>query len=375
MDVLHTANPRAGYLALRAEIDAAIQSVLDGPDYVGGPVVERFERSFSRYVGAAHGIGVNSGTDALHLALRGLGIGRGDEVITAAHTAVATVAAIEMSGASPVLADVEPRWRTLDPAGVAAAIGPRTRAVIAVHLYGQPADLDALGALCARHHLELIEDCAHAHAARWGSAMVGSRSRVAAFSFYPTKNLGGVGDGGMIVTGDAELAARVRLLRQYGWAEDRVSVMAGCNSRLDPLQAAVLQVKLQHLEACTERRRELAARYAAGLAGLAGLALRLPEERPGSRHVYHLYVVEAADAPRRDALLRHLAGEGIIAGIHYAAGVHAQPAYAGRIRSAAMPVTDALAATVLSLPLYPELSDQSQDRVIAAIHGFFRRAA
>jgi dTDP-4-amino-4,6-dideoxygalactose transaminase len=371
MEVLRTANPRANYHALKADIDAAIQRVLDGPAYILGPVVEGFERSFAAYVGAGHGIGVNSGTDALHLALRGLGIGHGDEVITVSHTAVATVAAIEMSGATPVLVDVEPQWRTIDPAGVAAAIGPRTRAVIAVHLYGQPADLDALGALCARHGLALVEDCAQAHGAGWGNAMAGSRGRVAAFSFYPTKNLGAVGDGGMVVTSDAALADKVRQLRQYGWASSGESMVPGWNSRLDPLQAAVLQAKLEHLDAWTERRRALAARYAAGL---AGLPLRLPVQRPGSRHAYHLYVVETADARSRDGLLTFLKGRDILPGIHYPVGVHAQPAYAGRIRSAAMPVTEALSGTVLSLPLYPELADASQDRVIAAIRDFYRSA-
>ena len=371
MEVLYTANPRANYLALKAEIDAAIQGVLDSSSYVLGPVVAGFERSFADYLGAKHGIGVNSGTDALHLALRGLGIGRGDEVLTVSHTAVATVAAIEMSGASPVLVDVEPRWRTIDPAGVAAAIGSRTRAVIAVHLYGQPADLDALGALCAGHGLALVEDCAQAHGAGWGKAVVGTRGNVAAFSFYPTKNLGAVGDGGMVVTNDAALDETVRQLRQYGWASPQHSVKPGWNSRLDPLQAAVLQVKLRHREEGTERRRGLAARYAAEL---AGLPLRLPEERPGSRHVYHLYVVETLDARHRDALQLHLQREGIVAGIHYPAGVHAQAAYSGRIRAAALPVTERLTAAILSLPLYPELSAGSQDRVIAAIRGFFRSA-
>ena len=371
MDVIQTANPRASYLALRDEINVALQSILDGTDYILGPAVEGFERSFAAYTGVGHGIGVNNGTDALHLALRGLGIGPGDQVITVSHTAVATVAAIEMSGAAPVLVDIEPRWRTIDPAAVEHAIGPGTRAVIAVHLYGQPADLGALTALCSRRGIALVEDCAQAHGARWNDRMVGSLGDIATFSFYPTKNLGAVGDAGMILTNNPAIAERIRLLRQYGWATPQHSLIPGWNSRLDPLQAAVLQVKLNYLERQTARRRSLAARYAEHL---AGLPLRLPEERPDCRHVYHLYVVETVDPASRDALQAHLKGEGILAGIHYPNGVHAQPAYAGRVAIGAMPLTESLTRVILSLPLYPELSDADQDRVIAAVRGFFQRS-
>jgi dTDP-4-amino-4,6-dideoxygalactose transaminase len=364
VDVLRTADPGAAYRALQPEIDAALREVLAGGRYVLGTVVESFERDFAAYIGCRHGIGVNSGTDALHLALRGLGIGAGDEVITVSHTAVATVAAIEMSGARPVLVDVERERRTIAPAAAAAAIGPRTRAVVAVHLYGQPADLEALGQLCERHGLALIEDCAQAHGARAGAARVGSRGAVAAFSFYPTKNLGGLGDGGMIVTSDDALAERLRRLRQYGWSGSRESLEPGWNSRLDPLQAAVLAVKLRHLDAHNERRRALAARYARAL---ADLPLRLPAERGGARHAWHLYVVEAPDRATRDSLLVHLHRSGIEAGVHYPVGVHAQPAYAGRLACGPLSVTDALAAAVLSLPLYPELAESAQDRVVDAL--------
>lgn len=368
MKELLTSDPRAAYRALKPEIDAAIAHVLDGEAYILGPVVEAFEREFAAYVGAAHAVGVNSGTDALHLILRGLGIGPGDEVITVSHTAVATVAAIGMSGAAPVLVDVEPRWRTIDPAAVGAAIGPRTRAVVAVHLYGQPADLTALGRLCAAHGLALIEDCAQAHGARWGAARVGSFGAAAAFSFYPTKNLGAVGDGGMVVTGDPALASRVRALRQYGWDATRRSLFPGWNSRLDPLQAAVLQVKLPHLDGGNERRCALAQRYAAAL---LPLPLVLPVERPGSTAVWHLYVIEAEDSRVRDALLAHLRRQGVMAAIHYPAGAHAQPAYAGAVRALPLPVTERLTGRILTLPLYPELSDADQERVIAAVHDFF----
>jgi dTDP-4-amino-4,6-dideoxygalactose transaminase len=369
MDIIQTANPRASYLALKAEIDAALQSVLNGTDYILGPVVEGFERSFAAYTGVGHGVGVNNGTDAIHLALRGLAIGAGDEVITVSHTAVATVAAIEMSGATPVLVDIEPQWLTIDPAQVERAIGPRTRAVIAVHLYGQPADLGALDTLCRDRGVALVEDAAQAHGARWGERMVGCVGEVATFSFYPTKNLGAVGDGGMIVTDNAELAARLRLLRQYGWATPQHSLLPGWNTRLDPLQAAVLQVKLKYLESQIERRRALAARYNEHL---ASLPLKLPEDRPECRHAYHLYVVRTADGPTRDGLQRHLNGLGVMPGIHYPNGVHVQPGYAGRITSGPMPVTESVTPVILSLPLYPELTQPNQDRVIAAVRSYFQ---
>ena len=364
MDTLRTADPRASYLALKPEIDAAIAAVLGGSDWILGPTVERFERDFARYVGASYGVGVASGTDALHLALRGLGLGPGDEVVTASHTAVATVAAIGMSGAIPVLVDVERDWRTLDPAAVEAALSPRTRAVVAVHLYGQPANLDALAALCARRKLLLVEDCAQAHGASWNGARVGTRGAAAAFSFYPTKNLGAAGDAGMVITSDDALARRVGSLRQYGWSGSRESAELGVNSRLDALQAAILSVKLPHLDAWNARRRALAARYERGL---HDLPLRLPRERPGSIGAFHLYVVETHE---RDALAAALREAGIVAGIHYPAAVHQQPAYTG-LRRGPLPVTEELAATVLSLPLYPELGDAALDRVVAAVRSFF----
>jgi len=367
--MLHTANPTAGYLALKTEIDAAIQAVMQGSSYVLGPVVENFEQRFSDYIGTAHGVGVNSGSDALHLALRGLGIGPGAEVITVSHTAVATVAAIEMAGAVPVLVDVEPDWRTIDPAAVEAQLGPATRAVVAVHLYGHPASLGPLRELCSRRGLLLIEDCAQAHGARCGDQRVGSVGNAGIFSFYPTKNLGGIGDGGMLVTQDDELAQRVRRLRQYGWDTPQQSLVPGWNTRLDTLQAAVLAVKLPHLDAMNDARRRLAAHYGEQL---RDLPLRLPAEQPGCQVVYHLYVVEAPDGSTREALRAHLLAAGIAAGIHYPTPVHRQPAYAGRLRCGPLPVTERLAATVLSLPLYPELGLPDQDRVINGIRAFFR---
>lgn len=364
---LLTSDPRAGYLALRDEIDAAMRQVLEGPAYILGEPVARFEEAFAAYCGAGYGVGVNNGTDALHLALRALGIGAGDEVITVSHTAVATVAAIDMAGATPVLADVDPRTRTIDPAAAAALITPRTKAIIAVHLYGHPADLGALQALCQQHGLRLIEDCAQAHAAQWHGRRVGGVGHVAAFSFYPTKNLGAIGDGGMVLTSDADVADRLRLLRQYGWRTPQHSELKGWNSRLDPLQAAVLGVKLRHLDAHTARRQALAQAYAEGL---HGLPVALPTVAEGCTHVYHLYVVELAEQAVRDALRAHLAANGIMAGIHYPEPVHLQPAYAD-VGHGPMPVSERLARTILSLPLYPEMADEDVRRVVRSMRGFF----
>jgi dTDP-4-amino-4,6-dideoxygalactose transaminase len=365
---LQTADPRAGYLAERAAIDAAIRAVLEGGHWVLGPAVEAFERGFAAFLGVAHGVGTGSGTDALHLALRALGVGAGDEVITVSHTAVATVAAIEMAGARPVLVDVEPGTGCMDVAAAAAAVGPRTRAVVPVHLYGQPVDVEAVAGLCRARGLALVEDCAQAAGALWQGRRLGSFGDAAAFSFYPTKNLAALGDGGLVATRDAALAARVRRLRQYGWDEPQHSLEPGWNSRLDALQAAVLAARLPRLDANNDRRRALAARYRAAL---AGLPLALPDDRAGGRHVYHLHVVRAADRATRDALRAHLAARGIRAGVHYPAGVHQQPAYAGRLATGPLPATEALATTVLSLPLYPELAEADQDRVVAAVRGFF----
>ena len=248
------ASPAAQYRAHQAEIKAAIARVLDSGFFVLGEEVEKFERAFAQYCGVAHGVGVASGTDALELAMRALGIGPGDEVITVSHTAVATAAAVLACGATPVLVDVEDAYYTLDPAKIAAAITPRTKAIVPVHLYGQAADMDAILALARPRGLRVIEDCAQCTGGRYGARRLGSLGDIACFSFYPTKNLGAIGDGGIVVTSDADLAARVRRLRQYGWDETRKTHEIGRNSRLDPIQAAILSVKLPHLDADNARR-------------------------------------------------------------------------------------------------------------------------
>lgn len=360
-------NPQAQYLAHKPEIDEAIGRVLESGWYVLGQEAEAFEREFAAYVGVGHAVGVGSGTEALHLALKACEIGVGDEVITVAHTAVATVAAIELAGATPVFADIEDPYCTLDPALLEQLITPRTRAIIPVHLYGQAADLDPIMEIARRHGLAVIEDCAQAHGARYRGRPVGSFGALACFSFYPTKNLGAIGDGGMVTTGDAALAGKVRLLREYGWAERYVSQVAGWNSRLDELQAAVLRVKLRYLDADNTARGRIAGTYSAAL---AGSGLRLPVTRSGSSHVFHLYVVRSAE---RESLRQHLQRAGIAAGIHYPVPVHKQPAYNSRF-PVSLPITECAANEVLSLPIYPELGDADVGAVIDAVLGFCRKA-
>jgi dTDP-4-amino-4,6-dideoxygalactose transaminase len=362
------ADPRAGFLALRSRIDIALIHVLEGGHYILGREVQGFEQEFSAFVGAGHGIGVGSGTDALVLALRAIEVGPKDYVATVAHTAVATVAAIELAGAKPLLIDVDPATMTLDPRALAAAVerAPgRIAAVIPVHLYGQPADLGAIGPLAAKAGAVLIEDAAQAHGALWGTRMAGSVGRLGAFSFYPTKNLPALGDGGMVVTGDEALAERLRALRQYGWRRRYVSDIAGLNSRLDEIQAAILRVRLTMLEAENQRRRDIAAAYDSGL---AGLPLAVPARRPNCTHVFHQYVLRSR---KRDALQRALAARGIGTNIHYPVPVHFQPAYKGRlaIGPAGLAETERAAAEVLSLPMFPQLTEDQIGRVIAGVHG------
>jgi len=356
------ANPSAQFHSYQAEIEAAVLRVLRGSRYILGPEVAALEQEFAAYIGTGHAIGVANGTDALELALRALEIGPGDEVITVSHTAVATVAAIEAAGAVPVLVDVEPHFYTLDPTQLAEVLTPNTRAVIAVHLYGQAADLDAIGAFCQTHGLALIEDVSQAHGAKWKGKRLGSIGRIGCFSCYPTKNLGAIGDAGLVTTSDEKLAHRVRMFREYGWQERYVSDLAGRNSRLDELQAAILRIKLRHLDADNGRRQQLAAHYTKLL---AGQPLHLPAVREHAEHVFHLYVARTGN---RQNLMDHLKMHDIHAGIHYPMPVHLQPAYKGRIRTAqSMAVTERLSKEVLSLPMYPEFSIEMADRVIAAV--------
>jgi dTDP-4-amino-4,6-dideoxygalactose transaminase len=358
---------------LQEELTAAVQRVMDSGWYILGPEVESFEADFAAYHGVDYAVGVANGTDAIELALRAAGIGPGDEVITVAHTAAATVCAVERAGARPVLVDVDPDTYTMDPAAAAAAITPRTRALLPVHLYGHPADLAALSALAERSGLLLVEDCAQAHGAQFAGRKVGTFGRLAAFSFYPTKNLGAYGDGGAVITRDPGLAARLRRLRNYGQpgrAVPRTGVHAerGINSRLDELQAAVLKVKLRYLDEHNARRRFLAGSYSNFLSGV-----RAPTTASGCEHVFHLYVVRSG---RRDALQAGLSEQGIGTLIHYPVPVHLQAAYADLgFPPGSLPVTERLAGEILSLPMYIGLSEAQVERVAEAVSSVLERMA
>jgi dTDP-4-amino-4,6-dideoxygalactose transaminase len=348
------------------EIANALQRVIDSGWYILGTEVAAFESEFARELGYAHAIGVANGTDALALCLMALGIKRGDRVATVSHTAVATVAAIEMVGAHPVLVDIDPITYTMDPVALERSLRAfqPVAAVIVVHLYGHPADLDAISAVTRAHGAKLIEDCAQAHGASAAGRAVGSRSDAAAFSFYPTKNLGALGDGGLVVTADAECMRRVRWIREYGWRIRYISEVPGINSRLDELQAAVLRVKLPTLRSGNERRAEIAASYDRGL---QGTGLVLPTRRGDVTHAYHQYVVRSS---ARDMLRARLKERGIATNIHYPMPVHQQPAYAGRVAvdPGSLCETERAAREVLSLPMYPELTDQALGAVIDAAH-------
>lgn len=359
---------KASYLAHQREIDEAIRQTLDSGWYILGQQVAAFEQEFAAYLGASHCIGVANGTDALTLALRACGIGEGDAVITVSHTAVATVAAIELAGASPLLVDIDPETFTISPLAIENAINnyqgkARIKAVIAVHLYGHPAEMSAIAELARRFNLRVIEDCAQAHGAKTGKRSVGSLGNIAAFSFYPTKNLGALGDGGAVVTNDADLAERARSLREYGWRERYVSEIAGMNSRLDEIQAAILRVKLRFLEEENERRQQIARGYDETL---ATASLQLPAHRGDILHAFHQYVVRSS---KRDALKARLKEQGIATLIHYPVPVHLQPAYRNRVMigSNGLLETERAAREILSLPMFPQLSDEQVERVCQTI--------
>ena len=347
--------PLEDYRHQAAEIDAAVAGALARGEYILGREVAAFEREFAAFVGVGHAVGVANGTDAIELMLRALGIGPGDRVVVPSHTAVASAAGIERAGAQPVFCDIDTATCTLCPQALddlmASPHGAKVKAVLAVHLYGHPADWAGLSEVADRNGLILLEDCAQAHGATVEGRQVGSLGTAAAFSFYPTKNLGAIGDGGAITTNDAALAGRLRSLRQYGWVERYISREAGVNSRLDELQAAILRVKLRSLASGVVRRRELAAAYARGLAGLSDPIL--PAVRPGCGHAFHLHVVRSRS---RDRLLRHLADSGVPVALHYPAAIHQQPGYArAAMASPALPRTEEVVRTILTLPLHPYL--------------------
>lgn len=347
---------------LRPELEQAIGEVLDDGRFVFGPAVQEFEAGFAAYCGVAHAVGVASGTDALAIALRAVGVAAGDEVVTVANTCVPTVSAIESFGAQPVLVDPDPVTYTLDPVQLASVVTQRTRAIVPVHLYGQCADMGAIRAFARDHDLRVVEDAAQAHGASLGDRLAGSLGDAAAFSFYPTKNLGAFGDGGAIVTNDPHVAEQARLIRNYGEVERYRSVAHGGNSRLDTMQAAVLNVCLPRLDRWNERRRELAARYTEAL---ADTAVVLPRVGTGRRHVFHQYVIRVRD---RDAFRSALAADGVATLVHYPAAVHQHPAYVELARSdGSLALSEHLAHDVVSLPLYPELTDGEAEAVVRAV--------
>ena len=363
--MISASNPLASYRARKEAIDVAVRNVMEGGWYILGKEVAAFESEFAAYVGCTHGIGVGSGTEAIQMALKACGIGAGDEVITVSHTAVATVAAIEAVGAVPVLIDIEPDYFTMDPHKLKSVIGPRTKAVIPVHLYGQPADLAAILDIALPRGLRIIEDCAQAHGATYRERPVGAWGDMACFSFYPTKNLGACGDGGMVTTSDPALAGRCRLLREYGWTERYISSIPGGNSRLDELQAAILRVKLPTLNDDNNRRKNIADQYNRFL---ADTHLVLPKRRPQGSHVFHLYVLRTG---RRGALQAFLKERGIGSLIHYPVPVHLQPAYRGRLRCGdSMKETEKATGEILSLPMYPEMTKAEVFAIVAAIREF-----
>ena len=353
---------KAQYASIKDEVAVAIQGVLDSCQFTLGSEVAALEKEFAAYGGAKEAMGVNSGTSALHLALLAADIGPGDEVITVPFTFVATAAAIHYTGATPVYVDIDPQTFNMDPAKLEAAITKKTRAIIPVHLYGQPADMDPIVEIARRHGLIVIEDAAQAHGAEYKGRRVGSLADMACFSFYPGKNLGAYGEAGMVTTDNADYARRIRMLRDWGAEQKYHHVMKGYNFRMEGIQGAVLRVKMRHIEAWTEARRAAARYYDEAF---AGSGIEAPRPSTGNRHVYHVYAVRS---PERARWQQELTAKGVQTGIHYPIPVHLQPAYAdARWKRGDFPHSEKASNEVLSLPMYPELNRVQQDEVVAAV--------
>lgn len=369
MSPLFSAYPLADYQAHQPAIEKALQGMLANGHYILGPEVAAFEKEFAAFVQAREVIGVANGTDAIELILRGLGIGAGDKVAVPSQTAVASVSAISRTGATPVFVDIDQASATICARSLEKVLetecGAGVRAVIAVHLYGHPCDVGALQDVADRRNLVVIEDAAQAHGATLHGRPVGSLARAAAFSFYPTKNLGAIGDGGAVATSDPELAERMRVIRQYGWVARYISEYVGINSRLDEMQAAILRVKLAHLTGSIAQRRRIAAIYQERLE--VSSVVKLPTVRKDCEHAYHLYVVRSE---RRDELMEFLTQKGIPVALHYPAAVHQQPAYADVSRPAGLLATERLVKEILSLPLHPYLSDEAVHATCDAVLEF-----
>lgn len=356
------ANPKAQFESHEKEILDGIRKVLSSGWYILGDEVRNFEKEFANFLGVQFCIGVANGTDAIALALKAVRVSSGDEVITVSHSAVATTAAIEQIGAIPVFADIESKTRCIDPMNIEPLISEKTKAIVPVHIYGQPASMKKILNIARQRNLKVVEDCAQAHGAEIQGRKVGTFGDAAAFSFYPTKNLGALGDGGAVVTNSPEIADHVRWIREYGWKERYISSIQGVNSRLDELQAAILRVKLAHLSINNARRRQIAERYSSSTDGIRIIP---PVKIDGTLHAMHLFVIECEE---RDALQRFLESEGIGTAKHYPMAIHQQPAYMGRIRCCdSLPCTESLYRHILSLPMYPELTDDQIERICLAL--------
>jgi dTDP-4-amino-4,6-dideoxygalactose transaminase len=363
-------NLQVQHEAVKAEVEAAMATVLQRGDFILGQALVEFENAFAAYCNVAHAIGVDNGLSAIELALRGWNIGPGDEVISSANTFHSSVLPITSVGATPVLVDSHPDTYTLDPALLEAAITPRTKAIVAVHLYGHPVDMDPIMEIARRYNIKVVEDTAQAHGARYKGRIVGSLGDAAAFSFYPTKNLGAYGDGGAVVTNDSALAERIRMLRNLGQRVRNNHEFRGWNRRLDTLQAAILNVHLPHLDARNAQRREVADLYDKALASLPVVA---PQRMPNTEHVFHLYVVRV---PQREALQKFLHEAGVPTAIHYPVPIHMQPCFQDVLSYAegSFPVAETQAHEILSLPMWPGMSSVEVDYVVAKIAEFFEQA-
>ncbi len=354
---------KAQHRPIKEELIAQFSDAVDNTAFAGGPAVATFEENYAKYCEAEHAVGVSNGTDALRFAYIAAGIGPGDEVITAANTFIATTEAISQTGATPVLADIEPGTRLLSPAAVEAAITDKTKAIVVVHLYGQPAPMEEFRAIADKHGLVLIEDAAQAHGARWKGKRAGSLGDIAAFSFYPGKNLGSCGEGGAVTTNNAELAAAVRQLRDHGQSQKYHHEVEGFNGRLHSIQARFLDIKLRHLDGWNAGRRDRANRYLSALAGIEGV--RLPEIHADAEPVWHLFVIETEG---RDDLQKFLGSKNVQSGLHYPIPLHLQPAYARLgYKKGDFPLSERSAAELLSLPMFPELTDEQVDWVAACV--------
>ena len=358
-------NPSEQFKSYQFEIEQAVSSVLRSKTYILGQQVSLLEDEFANYIGTSSAIGVANGTDAIEIALRSLNIGYGDEVITVSHTAVATVAAIEASFAKAVLVDIDPNSYTLNPKQLKSVLTKRTKAVIAVHLYGNAVDLDSVLSFCKTNKIFLIEDVSQAHGAKYKNKRLGSIGDIGCFSCYPTKNLGAIGDAGLVTTNNLEIANKVRMIREYGW-DNRTSILPGRNSRLDELQAAILRIKLKHLDSDNQKRRDIAKFY---YEKLSLLPLVLPKIHENVEPVFHLFVIQVA---KQKKLISFLKKRGVIAGVHYPLPVHLHPAYKERVaHSKDMSVTESIFNKVISLPIYPELSNSDSNLIVNALGEFF----